>query len=107
MKGMQWVVGAVALVVFDAALIWGVRYWQAHRVPGLEVAPPAVVPAVSATVVSTSPAALPLQTACVNGSVYAYRADWQRWGKTPLTCEVKSEVIRIRPRASGQAAQVI
>lgn len=90
MKGMQWVVGAVALVAFDAALIYGVRYWQAHYVPATELpsAPPARL--ASAGTAGYPNAPIPMQTACMDGVTWRYDPRRVRWIKLEpvLKCDV-------------------
>ena len=89
MKGMQWVVGAVALVAFDVALIYGVRQWQARDVSALEVLGSAAT-AEFAPLAQDSPAVFPSQTACMDGVTWFYRADRERWVKLEpvLRCDV-------------------
>lgn len=67
MKGMQWVGGAVALMVFDVALIYGVRHWQERYVPAAELPADPPAPTEPVRTVGFPPAAPPLQSACMDG----------------------------------------
>ena len=110
MNWKLWLLGAAALVVFDALLIWGVRQWQASRVPSTplvqgdavtEVAKPQTVPF----------AVQPMQTACVAGLAWGYNEAARVWFKLEPArpCRVgdvrevleREGVVRRYPRASG------
>ena len=72
MRGLHWLVGAAALVAFDAALVWGVRYWQAHSVP--DVPRPSLE-----RVAVPGPPPRPAQVACVNGALWVFQESQRIW----------------------------
>lgn len=95
MNWKPWILGGVALVVFDACLVLGVKaYWRAQAVPSVVPVPAASMPVVpAASSARFTPAApRPVQVACVAGLVWQYDAASQRWFKrTPdLRCDVRT-----------------
>lgn len=68
MNWKPWVLGLVALVVFDTVLVLGVEAYWRHQQAAVESS----IDPVSASSVVT-PAALPLNLSCFNGAMLVYR----------------------------------
>ena len=82
MTWKSWIIGAAALLVFDALLVFGVRAYRSSDVP----VPPAGQKAdnLSAPVVpvrAVPPVPKPMQSACVAGLTWLYSDVTGRWFK--------------------------
>lgn len=81
MHWKPWIVGFVALVVFDALLVFGVRAYRAGQL--FEASPAGkkadILSASSQVVRSAPPAVPPLRTACVNAQTWVYDPSEQGW----------------------------
>jgi len=93
MHWKPWIVGAVALLVFDAVLVVGVRAYRAAQqhpdaLPVVEASAAPVLPPVPA-VLAAPPR--PDREACINGQVWQYFEREQRWFKL-------SSLVRCDPR---------
>lgn len=113
MQWKPWVVGGIALVVFDALLVFGVRaYRAAHETPAVESSSQPVDEPVRAVVVPAAP--VRPQTACISGETWQFDAEWQRWFKpTPVQpCDLgtvrevfeREGVVRRYPKAPRPSA---
>lgn len=82
MNWKSWIVGAAALLVFDALLVFGVRAYRASNVLAAPSGPKA--DNLSAPVVLVSgvpPVPKPMPSACVAGSTWFYNTVTGRWFK--------------------------
>lgn len=94
MRLVYYSIAAVATVL--ACLLWVFVLRQSSPSPATVAAVPSTV-SVVAQPQPVTPAALPLQIACMNGVLYAYRPDLNRWDKTPFDCDSHGKVTRCRP----------
>lgn len=75
-----WIVGAVALLVFDAVLVLGVRaYRAAQQDPVFSLAAAASAPVLSPVLAVPAAPPRPDREACINGRVWQYFEREQRW----------------------------
>lgn len=103
MQWRTWILGAVALLVFDAVLVFGVRVYRSRQ-PAEHFSLGEKADTLSASSRDarfSSPAVAPMKTACINGGVWAYDARQMEWVKLPLPIRCDAKTGRVLPRSSG------
>lgn len=96
MNWKPWVLGIVALAVFDTALVFGVKaYWRSRAAPLVDPVALTSPPGSPATSVQSVPAVpKSMQQACMNGVTWVYDDRWQRWFKLSPVVPCKLGTVR-------------